>query len=90
MYFRLLKRWGATRTSMVAYVLPVFGIVLGLIVLSEPVDGRLLLGTALIIGGVALVNSRYGSRRLYGRAGAGGGATPVEPTQRAEATSTDG
>jgi drug/metabolite transporter (DMT)-like permease len=87
-YFRLLKRWGATRTSMVAYLLPVFGIVLGFLVLSEPVDGRLLVGTALVIGGVALVNSRFGSRRLYGRAGAGG-AAPIEPAQRAEATSPD-
>jgi drug/metabolite transporter (DMT)-like permease len=88
-YFRLLKRWGATRTSMVAYLLPVFGIVLGYLVLSEPIDARLLVGTALVIGGVALVNSKFGSRRLYGRAGAGGGPTPVEPAQRAEATSTD-
>jgi drug/metabolite transporter (DMT)-like permease len=89
MYFRLLKRWGATRTSMVAYVLPVFGIVLGFLVLSEPIDGRLLVGTALVIGGVALVNSRFGSRRLYGRANAGGSPAPVEPAQRAEATPTD-
>jgi drug/metabolite transporter (DMT)-like permease len=88
-YFRLLKRWGATRTSMVAYLLPVFGIVLGFIVLSEPIDGRLLLGTALVIGGVALVNSKFGSRRLYGRAGAGGGTPLVEPAKPAEATSTD-
>ena len=72
-YFRLLKRWGATRTSMIAYLLPVFGIVLGFVVLAEPIDGRLLLGTALVIGGVALVNSKFGSRRLYGRANAGGG-----------------
>jgi drug/metabolite transporter (DMT)-like permease len=88
-YFRLLKRWGATRTSLVAYLLPVFGIVLGFLVLSEPVDGRLLVGTALVIGGVALVNSRFGSRRLYGRANAGGAGPPLEPAQRAEATSTD-
>ena len=72
-YFRLLKRWGATRTSMIAYLLPVFGIVLGFLVLAEPIDGRLLLGTALVIGGVGLVNSKFGSRRLYGRANAGGG-----------------
>jgi drug/metabolite transporter (DMT)-like permease len=61
-FFRLLGRWGATRTSMVAYLLPLYGIVLGAIVLNEPIDGRLVLGTALIIGGVALVNARLGSR----------------------------
>lgn len=66
-FFRLLGRWGATRTSMVAYLLPMYGIVLGALVLNEPVDGRLVLGTALIIGGVALVNSNLGSRLMVRR-----------------------
>jgi drug/metabolite transporter (DMT)-like permease len=66
-YFRLLRDWGATRTSMVAYLLPVVGIVLGAAVLGETVDARILLGTALIVGGVALVSSRRGARRLIGR-----------------------
>jgi drug/metabolite transporter (DMT)-like permease len=66
-FFRLLGRWGATRTSLVAYLLPVYGIVLGAIVLSEPVDARLIVGTALVIGGIALVNARWGSRALFGR-----------------------
>jgi drug/metabolite transporter (DMT)-like permease len=65
--FRLLSRWGATRTTLVAYEIPVWGIILGFLVLNEPIDGRLLVGTALVIGGVALVNSRYGRRRLFGR-----------------------
>src|SRR4051812_15196816 len=67
--FRLLASWGATRTTLVAYVIPVVGIVLGYLVLAEPVDGRLILGTLLVVGGVALVNSRYGRRRLFGRVG---------------------
>jgi drug/metabolite transporter (DMT)-like permease len=65
--FRLLASWGATRTTLVAYEIPVVGIVLGFLVLQEPIDGRLLVGTALVIGGVALVNSRFGRRRLFGR-----------------------
>jgi drug/metabolite transporter (DMT)-like permease len=65
--FRLLAAWGATRTTLVAYEIPVWGIVLGFLVLAEPVDIRLLIGTALVIGGVALVNSRYGKRRIFGR-----------------------
>ena len=66
-FFRILGRWGATRTSMVAYLLPVYGIALGGFVLNEPIDIRLLIGTALIIGGVALVNSKYGARPLFQR-----------------------
>jgi drug/metabolite transporter (DMT)-like permease len=71
-FFRILAAWGATRTSMVAYLLPIYGIALGALVLHEHVDQRLLVGTALVIGGVALVNSRYGSQPLFrrGRSGA--------------------
>jgi drug/metabolite transporter (DMT)-like permease len=65
--FRLFAAWGATRTTMVAYEIPVWGIVLGFLVLAEPIDVRLLIGTALVVGGVALVNSPYGRRRLFGR-----------------------
>jgi len=65
--FRLLAAWGATRTTLVAYVIPVVGIVLGFLVLAEPIDVRLLIGTGLVVGGVALVNSPYGRRRLFGR-----------------------
>jgi drug/metabolite transporter (DMT)-like permease len=66
-FFRILGRWGATRTSMVAYLLPIYGIVLGAIVLNEPIDATTIVGTGLIIGGVALVNTRLGSRALFGR-----------------------
>ena len=65
--FRLLAIWGATRTTLVAYEIPVVGIILGFLVLQEPIDARLLFGTALVVGGVALVNSPYGRRRLFGR-----------------------
>jgi drug/metabolite transporter (DMT)-like permease len=61
-FFRLLNSWGATRTSTVAYLIPVFGIALGAAVLAEPIDARLLLGTALVIGGIALVNARTSVR----------------------------
>ena len=66
-FFRLLERWGATRTSTVAYVLPVFGIALGALVLAEPIDVRLLIGTALVILGIALVNARRGLLRAMRR-----------------------
>jgi drug/metabolite transporter (DMT)-like permease len=66
LYFRLLGSWGATRTSLVAYVLPVYGIILGFLVLRERVDLTLIAGTALVIAGVALVNGPWGRRRLFG------------------------
>jgi drug/metabolite transporter (DMT)-like permease len=64
-YFRLLSRWGATRTALVAYLLPIVGIVLGFLVLQEPIDATLIAGTALVTCGVALVNGRWGRRRVF-------------------------
>jgi drug/metabolite transporter (DMT)-like permease len=66
-FFRLLRDWGSTRASLVAYLLPVVGLILGAVVLQEPVDLGIVVGTALVIGGIALVNSRYGQRRIFGR-----------------------
>jgi drug/metabolite transporter (DMT)-like permease len=71
-FFRLLGRWGATRTSLVAYLLPVFGIALGVAVLDERVDARLILGTLLVIGGIALVNARGRLLPAFGRRPAAG------------------
>jgi drug/metabolite transporter (DMT)-like permease len=51
----------------VAYLLPIWGIVLGSLVLSEPIDARLLAGTALVIAGIGLVNMRGSVQRLWRR-----------------------
>jgi drug/metabolite transporter (DMT)-like permease len=55
-FFRLLTNWGPTRTSLVAYVMPIWGVALGAVVLSEAIDLGRLSGTALVIAGIALVN----------------------------------
>ena len=65
--FRLLSRIGATRTSILAYFLPIVGIVSGAIMFGETIDLYVVIGTAMVIGGVALVNSRMGERRIFGR-----------------------
>jgi drug/metabolite transporter (DMT)-like permease len=65
-YFTILQRWGATRTSMVAYLLPVVGILMGTLI-GEPITVLRVGGTALIIAGIALVNSGPRLRRLLDR-----------------------
>lgn len=57
LYFSLLNAWGATRASLVTYVFPVVGLLLGIIILDEPVDWRLAAGTALIVAGIVIVNA---------------------------------
>ena len=75
--FRLLARIGATATSQLAYLLPVVGIVTGALMFGETIDARVAVGTALILGGVALVNSRFGERRIWGRAAPDATSTPA-------------
>ena len=65
--FRLFTNWGATRTTLIAYVIPPVGIALGFLVLNEPIDARIIFGTVLVVAGVGLVNSQFGRRRLFGR-----------------------
>ena len=73
--FRLLGRIGATRTSILAYFLPVVGIISGALMFGETIDGAALVGTALIIGGIALVNAKIGERQVFGRRAASPGTT---------------
>ena len=63
---------------MVAYLLPVVGIVLGAAVLNDPITANRIGGTALIIAGIGLVNGGPALRRLVPsrtQAGAGAGST---------------
>jgi drug/metabolite transporter (DMT)-like permease len=65
--FRLLARIGATRTSILAYFLPIVGIVSGALMFGERIDQMVLVGTAMVLGGIGLVHGRFLERQLYGR-----------------------
>jgi drug/metabolite transporter (DMT)-like permease len=58
LYFFVLQQWGATRTTLVTYLVPAVGLTAGILILKEPLDWRLLLGGALILSGVGTVNLR--------------------------------
>jgi drug/metabolite transporter (DMT)-like permease len=59
LFYPLVSVLGASRTSMVTYVIPVVGVVLGALFLGEVVDVRLLIGGVLIVGSIALVNLNF-------------------------------
>ncbi len=61
-YYPLVQHLGVAKTSMVTYVVPVVGLVLGAIFLEEVVDARLLFGAALIFAGIGVVNVRLSRR----------------------------
>jgi drug/metabolite transporter (DMT)-like permease len=54
----VLQEWGATRATMVTYLIPVVGLVLGVVILDEALSWRLLVGSLLTISGMVLVNLR--------------------------------
>jgi drug/metabolite transporter (DMT)-like permease len=58
MFYNLLHSIGATRTSMVTYLIAVVGVIIGIVFLNEPLDWRLALGALLVICGIWVVNHR--------------------------------
>ncbi|MCC6800014.1 MAG: EamA family transporter, partial [Anaerolineae bacterium] len=49
LFYHLIDTWGATRTTLVTYVMPPIGVTLGWLFLEEPVDWKIVLGAALIL-----------------------------------------
>jgi drug/metabolite transporter (DMT)-like permease len=58
LYFYLINTWGPTRATLVTYVFPVIGLILGIIFLNEQPDWHLIAGSALVVAGILVVNFR--------------------------------
>ena len=64
LYFRLIENVGPTKTLAVTFLIPVFGLLFGVLLLGEPVGIGTLVGFAIISYGVALVTEvRLGRRK---------------------------
>jgi drug/metabolite transporter (DMT)-like permease len=57
-YFDLLHRIGPTRMSMVTYIPPLVGVLLGIIFLGETFHWQALAGALLILSGISIVNMK--------------------------------
>ena len=58
LYFDLLPRIGPTRMSMVTYILPLVGVLLGIIFMGERFHWGAILGGLLILAGFSIVNRK--------------------------------
>jgi len=56
MFYYLLHEIGPTRASLVTYLFPIGGVILGVILLNEQLSWQLLAGTVLIISSLVVVN----------------------------------
>jgi drug/metabolite transporter (DMT)-like permease len=53
-YYRLIARIGASRTSTVTYLIPLFGVVWAWLILGEAVTWNMIVAGAMILGSVAI------------------------------------
>lgn len=67
LFFRLIASLGATRAVAVTYVIPVFGIGWGMLVLGEQITPMIVLGAVVIVAGTALTTA-FGTARAPARA----------------------
>ena len=58
LYYRLVARIGAPRTSTVTYLIPLFGVIWAWLLLGEPLTMTMAIAGALILAGVALSQQR--------------------------------
>jgi drug/metabolite transporter (DMT)-like permease len=65
LYYRMLAAYGASRSSLVTYLIPLLAVVYGALLLDEPLTANAIGGLVLILGGVALGSGlfRYTRRR---------------------------
>lgn len=63
-WFWLLRRYLASRLSVLSFMTPLFGVTFGVLVLGERIDLSFALGAAAVLGGIVLVS---GTELLRGR-----------------------
>jgi len=63
LYFHLLAQVGVARTVIVTYLVPVFAMFWGFLVLNETITLEMLLGTLCILSGIGLTTGLVGRRR---------------------------
>jgi drug/metabolite transporter (DMT)-like permease len=60
--YRIIADVGATRASVVTYLIPVVAVTVGVVVLGEKFEWRVVWGGVLIVGGIALLRERRALR----------------------------
>jgi drug/metabolite transporter (DMT)-like permease len=56
-YYQGIERIGAARAGLFINFVPISAIILAALLLGEPITGSLIVGTAMVLGGVYLTNN---------------------------------
>lgn len=63
LWFWLLRRYLTSRLMLMSLMTPVFGVLFGVWLLKDPLEPRFVLGSALVLGGIAAVNAQQHRKR---------------------------
>lgn len=55
-WFWLLRRYLASRLSILSFMTPLFGVSFGVLILDEPLDSHFVLGAVMVLAGITLVS----------------------------------
>jgi drug/metabolite transporter (DMT)-like permease len=64
-WFWLLRHYLTSRLMLLSLLTPIFGVVLGALLLGDPIDLRFGLGSLLVLGGILIVNARQILQRTF-------------------------
>jgi len=62
-WFWLLRRYLATRLSILSFMTPLFGVAFGVLILHEPLDAAFVAGAAMVMAGILIVIGVKGMAR---------------------------
>jgi len=64
-WFWLLRHYLTSRLMLLSLLTPIFGVVLGALLLGDPIDLRFGLGSLFVLGGILIVNARQILQRTF-------------------------
>lgn len=68
LWFAMIYDIGPSRTSMVTYMFPLVGVLLGIIFLNESLNWQIYIGGLLVLAGIYIVNSKRFSKLISAKA----------------------
>lgn len=57
-WFQLLRIYRASQLGSLSFMTPIFGVILGAIILGEPIEASFVVGTVFVITGIMIVNGK--------------------------------
>ena len=64
LYYKILERAGASFLSFSVYIVPVYGVILGMVIMDEVLSTEAIIGAMVILSGLFIANGSFNFRRM--------------------------